>query len=277
MATPHVRHQLGLHGAQVAPRRRPQASKTVRWPWLALVVLLGLPLAAQAQRKRKDDVNRGKNGVIKSITVDNLPAYNDRFFRPGFYIAPLFSRFFIEQSATYVQQANIAANSIISPGLAVGFIGDIRLGKPATPLHLRFAPGVSFLTRRVEFQGLSGQADTVYTQEVGTTQLEFPLLLKYQSRRRRNTRVYFIGGVKPSMTLGTRLSDPLRNQVRVSKQDLTIEYGFGLDLFYPLFKFGPELRFSHGLRNLLEPRGDGYSQRLQSLKTNTVTLYLNIE
>lgn len=277
MATPHVRHQLGLYGSQIVRRPSAVLLKITGRLLLALLVLT-LPLAAQAQRKRKDDVKRGQNGIIKSITVDNLPAYNNRFFRPGFYIAPLFSRFFIEQSAAYIQQGNIAANSIISPGLAVGFIGDIRLGPPTTPLHLRFAPGVSFLTRRVEFRSLAGgQADTVYTQEVGTTQLEFPLLLKYQSLRRRNTRVYFIGGVKPSMTLGTRLNDPLRNQLRATKQDLTIEYGFGLDLFYPLFKFGPELRFSHGLRNLLEPRTDGYSQRLQSLKTNTVTLYLNIE
>lgn len=244
---------------------------------LVLALVLALPLAAQAQRKRSDDIKRTKKGVVKSITVDNLPAYNNRFFRPGFYIAPLYSRFFVEQSAYYIQQGNIAANSVVSPGLAVGFIGDIRLGPPTTPFHLRFAPGVSFLSRKVEFKGLSSQADTVYTQEVGTTQLEFPLLLKYQSQRRRNTRVYFIGGIKPSTTVGTRLSDPLRNQLRATKQDLTLEYGFGLDLFYPLFKFGPELRFSHGLRNVLAPRSDAYSQRLQSLKTNSVTLYLNFE
>ncbi|WP_375418006.1 porin family protein [uncultured Hymenobacter sp.] len=244
---------------------------------MLLALALSLPLAAQAQRKRSKDINRGKNGMVKSVTVDNLPAYNNRFFRPGFYIALSNSRFLVEQSATYIQQSNLAANAINSPSGGVGFIGDIRLGPPSTPFHLRFAPGVSFLTRRVEFESLGGPNDTLNTQEVGTTQLELPLLLKYQSQRRRNTRVYFIGGVKPSRTVGTRLNDPLRNQVRLSKQDLTLEYGFGLDLFYPLFKFGPELRFSHGLRNLLTPRPDGYSQRLQSLKSNTVTLYLNIE
>ena len=279
MATPHFRHQLGLHSAQVAAPRGAFLTGLAgsRLPALALLLALAWPLAAHAQRKRSQDISRGRDGAVKSITVDNLPAYNNRFFRPGFYIAPSFSRFFIEQSASYIQQGNIAANSIISPSFAVGFIGDIRLGPLTTPFHLRFAPGVSFLTRRVEYESLTGTNDTLFTQEVSTTQLELPLLLKYQSLRRRNTRVYFIGGLKPSLTVGTRLSDPLRNQVRVSKQDLTIEYGFGLDLFYPLFKFGPELRFSHGLRNLLAPRGDGYTQRLQSLRTNTVTLYLNFE
>ena len=245
---------------------------------LLLLVLSGLPLLALAQRKRSDDgVNRNRKGAIKSIRVDNLGAYNQRFFRPGFYVAPHFARFVVEQSETYIQRADIAVNSIISPGLTVGFIGDIRLGPPTTPFHLRFAPGVSFLTRRVEFKGLRAKADTVYTQEVGTTQIELPLLLKYQSDRRRNTRVYLIGGIKVSRTINTRLNDELRNRLRAAPQDLSLEYGFGLDLFYPLFKFGPELRFSHGLRNLLAPRNDGYSQRLQSLRSNTVTLYLNIE
>ena len=51
----------------------------------------------------------------------------------------------------------------------------------------------------------------------------------------------------------------------------------GLELFYPLFKLAPELRFSHGLRNLLVPRNDVFSSSLQSVSTNSVTLYINIQ
>jgi len=247
--------------------------------------LLGLVLwagPALAQRKRSDAIDRSRKGRIKGITVENLSNYNQRFFRPGIYIAPSFSRFFIEQSDAYVagiqQGRGIAANSIISPGLAVGFIGDIRLGNANTPFHLRFVPGLNFLTRRVEFTSVgAGQPDTVRTQEVGTTQLELPLLLKYQSNRRRNTRFYMIGGIKPSFAVTQRQNTPAINQLTVIKDDVMLEYGFGLDLFYPYFKFGPELRFSHGLRNVLSPRNNQYSNSLQSLRTNTVTLYLNIE
>ena len=51
----------------------------------------------------------------------------------------------------------------------------------------------------------------------------------------------------------------------------------GLDLFYPLFKLAPELRFSHGLSNLLVPHNDVFSNSLQSMSTNSVTLYINIQ
>ena len=275
MATPHVRYQLHLHGPQIARARR-------GWGVGLLVLLLLLAGPALAQRKRNDGVDRGRKGQIKGITVDNLPNYNDRFFRPGIYVAPNFSRFFMEQSASYLlaaqQGKGVAANAIISPGFGVGFIGDIRLGSPSTPFHLRFAPGLNFLTRRVEFTSAgAGQADTIRTQEVGTTQLELPLLLKYQSNRRRNTRFYMIGGLKPSFAVTQRQNTPAINQITVIRDDLMLEYGVGLDLFYPYFKFGPELRFSHGLRNVLSPRDNKYSNSLQSLRTNTVTLYLNIE
>ncbi|MVN75514.1 outer membrane beta-barrel protein [Hymenobacter sp. HMF4947] len=274
MATPHVRYQLHLHGPQIG------GSNWQRGFLLLLALLLAGP--ALAQRKRSDAIDRTRKGHIKGITVENLSNYNQKFFRPGIYVAPNFSRFFIEQSAAYIQAARygqgIAANAIISPGFAVGFIGDIRLGNPSTPFHLRFAPGLNFLTRRVEFtaQGAGG-ADTIRTQEVGTTQLELPLLLKYQSNRRRNTRFYMVGGIKPSIAVTQRQNTPAINQLTVARNDLMLEYGVGLDLFYPYFKFGPEVRFSHGLTNILQPRDNRYSNSLQSLRTNTVTLYLNIE
>ncbi len=265
MATPYLRHQLHLH--------RPQLSRL-----LALALVLAAPLAGRAQQRHPAKPNRSKGGNLKGVTVANLSDYDGRWFHPGLYFAPGFSRFFLEQSAAYIQKRNLTANSIISPDFGVGIIGDVRLGNNRSPFILRFAPGVNFRTRRVEF-GAHGstQPDTVYTQEVSSTVVDFPLMLKYQSERRRNTRVYMLAGVKPSVSVTTRRTDLLRNRLMVNDNDITLEYGVGLDLFYPLFKFAPELRFSHGLRNLLIDRPDAYSRSLQSLRTNTVTLYLNIQ
>jgi hypothetical protein len=235
--------------------------------------LLLLPLGTHAQTQRKTRAKISKRGNVKSITVDNLADYDNRWFHPGFYIAPNFSSYRIEQSEAYVNAQGVTANSIISPGFAVGFVGDVWL---ADHFNLRFAPGVSFLTRRIEFKPLY-TSDSIQTQEIGSTQLEFPLLLKFKSQRRRNTRVYVVGGVKPSFNVGNRRKDPDRNLLRADNTDLAIEYGVGLDLFYPLFKFAPELRFSHGLTNLLQPTPDVYSRSLQSMRAHTVTLYFTFE
>ena len=241
-----------------------------------------LPLSAQAQKKSRTSASRNKHGVVKSVTVDNLVGYDDRPLHLGMYVAPNFSRYNIERAPGYPSQG-VSANSVVSPGFSVGFLGDLRMGNYGA---LTFAPGVSFLTRRIEFknQGYSqnldaypNDPDEIEDQEIGSTQVDFPLLFKLKSERRRNTRMYLVGGVKPSINIGGRRKDPAVNLLEAADTDIAIEYGVGLDLFYPFFKFSPELRFSHGLTNLYVPgNNDVYSRSLQSMKSNTVTLYLNI-
>ena len=233
-----------------------------------------LPNAAQAQQKAE----RNRRGKVTGITVNNLPAYDDRWFHPGLYLGFSGTRFFLEHSQYYIDKHQLTAQSIVSPSFGVGLIGDVRLGDYRSPFILRFAPGVVFSSRQVEFTPINYRApDSIVTQEITSTVLQFPLLLKYQSDRRRNTRVYMLAGISPNITVGNRRDDELRNVLRVTDSDLTIEYGVGLDLFYPLFKFAPEVRFSHGLGNVLVNRPDVFSRSLQSLRTNAVTLYINIQ
>ncbi len=266
MATPHFRYQLHLHGAQL-----------IRLALVASLLAL-LPTAAQAQRKARSRVNRTAKGVVKSVTVQNLPAYDERWFHPGMYLSFSGAKFNLEQSAYYVANKWVTANSVISPSLGVGFIADARLGGPESPFILRFAPGVNFQTRSIEFRP-SGypSPDSIVTQDITSTIVQFPVLLKYQSDRRRNARIYMIAGLNPTFTASNRRSDPLHNVLRAEGSDLTLEYGVGLELFYPLFKLAPEIRFSHGLRNLLVPRSDVFSRSLQYMSTNAVTLYINIQ
>lgn len=247
----------------------------MRFTLLGLLALaLLLPGTARAQNK----VDRSKKGKVRGITVNNLPAYDDRWFHPGLYVALSGTRYFIEPSQYYIDKGHVTANAIVSPTFGVGIIGDVRLGGYQSPFILRFAPGVVFASRRVEFtpRGYS-VPDSIKTQEITSTVIQFPLLLKYQSDRRRNTRVYMIAGLSPSLTVGNRRDDGFRNVLRATDRDLALEYGVGLDLFYPLFKFAPELRFSHGLRNVLVSRPDVFSRSLQSMRTNAVTLYINIQ
>lgn len=244
--------------------------------------MMTLSLGAQAQKKSRTSASRNKRGVVKSVTTDNLVGYDDRGLHLGMYVAPNFSRYKIERAPGYPSQG-VSANSVVSPGFSVGFLGDLRLGNYGA---LTFAPGVSFLTRRIEFknQGYSqnlvaypNDPDEIEDQEIGSTQVDFPLLFKLKSERRRNTRMYLVGGVKPSINIGGRRKNPEVNLLEAADTDIAIEYGVGLDLFYPFFKFSPELRFSHGLTNLYVPgNNDVYSRSLQSMKSNTVTLYLNI-
>lgn len=210
----------------------------------------------------------------KHILVKNLPEYDVRSFHPGFYLAANLSRYVPEYSAASAR-SSIRYLTRMKPGFTVGFIGDLQVHDY---LRFRFVPGVGFYTREVIRRGgpdVINLRDT--TQQIGSTTLELPLLLKYVSKRRKNVRMYLIGGVKPSFDVGNKKKDRLPGQLRSTDSDLSIEYGVGVDLFYPIFKFAPEIRISHGLWNRNTGEDTQFNNALGRYRSHTVTLFLNFE
>lgn len=221
----------------------------------------------------------------RNIVTNNLPDYDSHRFHPGFYVAANASRF----KPDYTTGSVAAAGAVryltrVRPGFTVGFIGDVRI---LDNLTVRFVPGVGFYTREVK-RDVDGEVivekrtlrDTV--QQVGNTSLELPLLLKFHGKRRGNARLYLVAGVKPSADVGNKKKDRLPNQLRANSTDISIEYGLGADLFYPIFKFGPELRISHGLRDMNpddarnDPKNE-FNKALGHFTSHTITLFFNFE
>ena len=100
------------------------------------------------------------------------------------------------------------------------------------------------------------------------------------SSKRRCARASLGGtaGAAPTIIIGgSKREERVENRLRIVKNNFQIEYGVGLDLFYPFFKFAPELRVAHGVPNILIADDNIYARSFQSLRTTNVTLYLNFE
>jgi hypothetical protein len=111
-----------------------------------------------------------------------------------------------------------------------------------------------------------------------STVVEIPFLVKYKSARRKNTRMYLIGGITPGYEAsGTSDLEENADLLQIERFNLSAEFGFGLDLYYPLFKFSPEIRFSKGLLNLLSDKPNDLSAGLDALKTNVISLYFHFQ
>ena len=83
-----------------------------------------------------------------------------------------------------------------------------------------------------------------------------------------------IGGFKPAIDAsGKKKLEQSTETLEVKGTNLSLEAGLGFDLYFPLFKFSPELRYSRGLVNVLGNASNVYGQPLQRVNTNTVTLY----
>jgi len=161
----------------------------------------------------------------------------------------------------------------ITPRNSVGFaIGGVVNFRAFEYLDLRITPTVAFYEYRVDYNYTNRPKET---QSISAVSVELPVLVKFKSQRRNNIRMYLISGVKPSFEAsGRRQEDEEEDRLRIRGNSLSVEYGFGLDIYYPLFKFSPEIRISQGLTNVFQPELHRFSSTIQSLKINSVSLYL---
>jgi hypothetical protein len=203
----------------------------------------------------------------------NNPNYDERKLSYGILIGLHTTAYQIKYSERFVTPAldNLYA---VEPGWSAGFsLGFIVNYRVTDLLDFRITPKVAFYEHTLRYL----YTDDTPTEEklVETTMVELPLLLKYKSERRGNIRMYMIGGVKPGLEAsGKKAVENASSNLGISGTNLSLEGGFGFDLYYPLFKFSPEIRFSRGIINILENTTNQYGLPLERVNTNTITLYL---
>ncbi len=208
--------------------------------------------------------------------TENLPNYDERWLHYGFLIGIHSSNLRVRYADAFVTGQD-SLHSVMAPnsfGFSLGLIANLRL---ADYLDLRVLPEVVFYENRLDYN-LTGAAQSSTDQQlVESTFVEFPVMLKYKSVRRGNSRMYLIGGIEPGIEASGKKDDGEDDKLSLKHSNLSLLVGFGLDVYFPLFKFSPEIRFSRGLVNAMGTEPNRYSQPLDRLVTNTVTLYLLFE
>jgi len=248
---------------------------------LLLVAGVAAPTGQAWGQIMNEPKKQPRPGERPQADVINLPNYDNRRFHFGFFLALNYGGFRARHSnyfKTQIQDTSIkdrynTVNGVPSVGFTTGFIVSMNLTEL---LEVRFHPAVSFYQRSVNYT----YADTSLKTSVELAQstfsfVELPLLIKYKSMRRKNTRMFVTGGVKTGLEVGTKRKEISPERLRTTSVDLSLEYGFGVDMYYPLFKFSPEIRFSHGLVNMAYKDDNTYRRSLAKLYTHTVTLYFN--
>ncbi len=204
----------------------------------------------------------------------NLPNYDERWIHYGFLMGGHRSYFNITYSDRFVENKLDSMHSILPPprlGFDLGFIVNLRLGQF---FDFRVTPKVGFYEYMVEYNYTRGNQ---INQLVEATIVEIPLLFKYKSIRWTNSRAYIIAGVMPGLQASGNKKDQEERKLQTSDFNLSGELGFGFDFYFPLFKFSPEIRFSRGLINMVREDKFGYSEGIESLRTNVFSLYLLFE
>ena len=167
-------------------------------------------------------------------------------------------------------------------GFTVGVVGDLRLGKY---FNLRVIPSLSFNTRVITFDFYDKTTDKNFSidKEIYSTFMEFPLHVKYRSKRYNNVAAYVIAGGNFKIDLASQkkrdknaASDKITN-IKVKRADLAAEIGAGFDFYTYFFKLGIEAKMSFGLLNIMDPQGIIYDSSLNSVKNRTFQVSLTFE
>lgn len=206
--------------------------------------------------------------------VINLPHYDERFFHYGFTVAVNGAAYTIDHSDYFLQNTDsiTSINADRTIGFTIGFIINLHINDN---FDFRVLPNVGFYNRNLTYD-FSSQREV--KQEIESNVLELPMLLKFKSRREGNFRVYVIGGVKPGVEVSSNQKQSTgEKNLRIKDNDFVIEYGLGVDIYNPMFKFSPEIRFAHGLNNMMVNDPNVYAKSLDRLTTHTVTLYFHFE
>jgi len=181
------------------------------------------------------------------------------------------SAYDLKYSDKFVTQNFDTVHSVqgsFSGGFSLGFLVNLRLNEV---LDLRVMPKAGFYTHKLTYFYTN---NTTKQQQVETTMYELPVLLKYKSARRGNVRMYMVGGFTPGLEAsGKNDVQSTTANLDIKGMNLSLDAGFGFDFYFPLFKFSQEIRFSKGVTNMLGTRTSPYSAPLQSLNTNTISVY----
>ena len=164
-----------------------------------------------------------------------------------------------------------------SPGFQVSIVSDLRLGDY---FSLRFLPGITFGARSIYFYNVDEAGNVIEPEEskqsIESNFLDFPLLLKFKSRRVNNYRPYVVGGFNTRYDMAARKAYDEASGIHVFLKplDFYLELGFGIDFFLQYFKFAPEIKVSVGFRDVLldDPESGGSPKYRNSI--NRLNSYL---
>lgn len=232
----------------------------LRWVQVTIVLVLAVgSLQAQKYRGNPNFLDFNQKPYYFGITL-GINSSNFKPFRS--------KQFLMSDSIQTVE-------SVTGPGFNLGIVTNLKMGDY---FDFRFLPTLSFAERNINYDKASRLRD--FSQRtVESVFVEMPFQVRYKSAPFHDKRVFVIAGVKYSFDVASdSRSKQAETLVRISPSDFQLEYGAGLQFFFPFFIFSPELKISQGIGNtLIYNPALQESTVLEKLLSRTFTISLHFE
>lgn len=158
------------------------------------------------------------------------------------------------------------------PGFHLGLIGNWQFNPY---FDLRAIPNMTFAQKQIIYTTETGIIDN----KVKTTYISLPLMLRYKSEPIKDLRVFVVAGMKYEYNVESQYRPPSEpNKIALRQNGLSMEYGIGIQYFFPYFIFSPEIKYSHSLFNMLDPnQGNLTNSAIKGLYPRAFTISINFE
>lgn len=226
---------------------------------ICLVIIFFSPVDAQKSK-----------GTYNFLSFEQKPYYF------GITLGYNTTNFKVFHSEKFILNDSIAlAQSANGGGFNLGIVTNLKVGKY---FDFRFLPTLSFIERNLNYTS-PNESSKPFTQRIEGVLVETPFHIRYKSEVYNDMRMFVIAGVKYSFDVAsdsrTRQAPSL---VKIAPTDFAFEFGAGIQLFFPYFIFSPEIKFSHGLGNILIYDNNlERSNVLEKLVSRGLTISLHFE
>ncbi len=180
------------------------------------------------------------------------------------------------RSSNFLESDSIRSiESVNGPGFNLGIVTNLKMGDN---FDFRFLPTLSFAERNIQYNR-AGRLANFSQRKVESVLVEMPFHIRYKSAPYNDFRLFVIAGVKYAFDVASdSRSRQAETLVKISPNDFSLEYGAGIQFFFPFFIFSPELKVSHGLGNtLIFNENLEESTVLEKLLSRTFTISLHFE
>lgn len=205
----------------------------------------------------------------------NYNAFNKKNYYFGITLGLNSSRYAWQPNTGFYQNDSISY--IISnrgPGFNLGIVTNIKFGEH---FDVRFLlPTLSFAERELQY---TMPGNRLESRKIESVFIETPVQFRYKSRPYYDTRLFVVAGFKYSIDLASNSrARQAEDLIKIYRNDFAIEYGFGFQIFFPYFILSPEIKFSHGIRNIHD-RNENliYSNAMDKLFSRGVAISFHFE
>lgn len=202
----------------------------------------------------------------------NYKKFDKKLVHFGFMLGGNSTNFTLIRKTNLYQDYGI--ESLTSSSVTGGQLGIVTSLKCGTPIvRLRLLPTLSFQERTLKYKFINdsytGEVDNV--ERLNSTNIDIPLMLQFRTLRLNNFAAYVLAGGAYSINLQSQekaAQDFTNPFLKTKRSDFQAQVGFGVEFFAMFFKFGIEVKYSHGLTDVFVPENTPIANPIEKMYKN---------